>query len=220
YAKGSGELSGAISAAVDVLCGTSQEDVLDYMKELKAMTPEKLRKYADVYRKLVEDGMMFTAGGSAAVNANLDLYDAVLNPFGAVDATQTEFEDVPEGHAHYEAVRFVFEEMIMDPLGETVFGVDEKATVGELSGALYALIGGDYTAQQESIDFFAQYGIIGSGTSASEVLTGKAADSILSSFSAAVSVPYKSDKSLTDKPLTRGELAEIIMAYTLPLIEE
>ena len=75
-------------------------------------------------------------------------------------------------------------------------------------------------ARQESIDFFAQYGIIGSGTSASEVLTGKAADSILSSFSAAVSVPYKSDKSLADKPLTRGELAEIIMAYTLPLIEE
>ncbi|MBQ3921052.1 MAG: hypothetical protein II689_02320, partial [Firmicutes bacterium] len=61
YAKGSGELSGAISAAVDALCGTSQEDVLDYMKELKAMTPEKLRKYADLYRKLVENGMMFTA---------------------------------------------------------------------------------------------------------------------------------------------------------------
>ena len=43
------------------------------------------------------------------------------------------------------------------------------------------------------------------------------ADEMLDLFSAAVEVPYENLEG-EDKPLTRGELAEIVMAYALPLM--
>ena len=129
-----------------------------------------------------------------------------------MDSTQVEFSDVPEDYEHYEAVRFVFEEMLMTPAGEDVFGVDEDATVGELAGMLYALIGGDAAAQDEAIGTFASYGILSGDVAADAVLTGADADAILASFSAAVGVPYV-PAGAADEALTRGELAQLFLDY-------
>ena len=219
YAQPTGELSGALGAAISALIGDSQEELLDYMREMKALTPEKLKSYADVYAKMVEDGLRFTAGGASAVNANADLYDVIMNPFGAVDATETELDDVPEGHEHYDAVRFVYEYMLMDPLDGTVFGVDETATIGDLAGALYSLLGGAPSDLDEAIPLFQEYGILLANAKAESALTGRTTDNVLALFSEAVEVPYERDRSLGSETLTRGELAEILMSYTLPLLE-
>ncbi len=220
YATPEGELSGAMSAAVDELIGADPEEKLDYMRELKSLTPEKLKEYAEAYRNLIQKGSRFTAGSASAINENADLYSRILNPFGSVDPTEVEFDDVPEGHEHYEAVRFVFENMIMDPKEDAHFGVDDDATVGDLAGALYALIGGDQAAQQEAIDFFADYGITTSMQKADDPIDGVTANRILASFSTAAGVPYENDPNPSHDVLTRGELSEILMVYVLPLMEE
>ena len=218
----SGELSGAIAAAEIEFMGGRQEDVLDYLRELKALTPEKLRTYADVFETLVTEGSRFTAGSSSVIHSFSDLYDVILDPFQAVDPTTVELVDVPEGHRHYDAVRFVFEYMIMDPLTDDTFGVDEPATVGALCGALYSLLGEDPSAQQEALEFLQSYGLVPAAAKTSTPLTGNLADSILGNFSWAIDIDYESDPSVAGSydTLTRGELAEIVMAYTIPLLEE
>ena len=217
-----GELSGAVGAALTEFLGNSQEDLLDYMRDLKALTAEKLKSYAGVYEKMVSEGSRFTAGGASAVNACADLYDAILNPFESVDPTTVELVDVPEGHEHYDAVRFVYEFYLMDALTDDTFGVDEKATVGAICGALYSLLGEDVSAQQEAMEFFQSYGIVPAAAKTDTALTGSLADHILSNFSWAIDLNYDSDAALADNynVLTRGELAEVITAYTLPLLEE
>lgn len=222
FAMPAGELTGAIDAALTDFLGGSQEDVLAYMRDLKTLTPEKLKSYADVYEKLLSEGSRFTAGGAAAVNTCSDLYDVILNPFASVDPSTVDLSDVPEGHEHYDAVRFVFEYYLMESLTDSAFGVDEKATVGALCGALYSLLGEDVSAQQEALEFFQSYGLVPSAAKTDTALTGNLADHILENFSYAVDIEYASDPSLADNydALTRGELAEIVTAYTLPLLEE
>ena len=217
YAMPEGELSGALSRITSILCEEPDDLKLQRMRELKSLTPEKLSSYAAAYASLMENGLRFTAGGAGAINANADLYDVIMNPFGAVDASQVVMEDVPEGHEHYEAIRFVFGNMLMPMEDEARFGADDPATAGELCGVLYGLIGGDAFAWDEATTFMAANGLIPAGTAADDALTLSAADGILDLFSAAVEVPYENLEG-EDRPLTRGELAEIVMAYAKPLM--
>ena len=115
YAMPEGELTGALNAAMDALQGLDPARRLDWMRQLKQLTPEAVHADAELYAKLNENGARMTAGAASAINANADLFDAILNPFGAVDNTQVELTDVPEGSEHYEAVRFAFENGLMDP---------------------------------------------------------------------------------------------------------
>ena len=170
------------------------------------------------YEKLIENGIRVTAGGAAAISAQADLYDEILNPFGAVDTSDLEFTDVPEGHEQYDAVHFVFENGLMASLEDETFGVEEDATVGELAGALYGLLGEDPEAQEEAVAFLAQYGIVPASASADTPLTAKQAQDILTTFSAAVELDFTPDKNATDKGLTRGDLAVILTDYVQPLL--
>ena len=213
YAMPSGELSGAISAAVDVLTGDSKETYLQYMRDLKSLTPEAVRAYAEAYEKLMSDGLRFTAGGAAAINANADLYDVILNPFGTQDSAQTSFEDLPEDHPHYEAVRYLYDESVLFPLEADRFGVDETATAGDLIGMLYALIGGDASAVDEAIELFAEYDILKADAKADEALSAANAENILKKFSTVLGVNYKIDAEAGDALETRGELAARFVKY-------
>ena len=217
-----GELTGAIGAALTEFLGGSQEDLLVYMQELKGLTVEKLKGYAETYAKMIEEGSRFTAGSASAVRSCEDLYDVILNPFESVDPSTVEFLDVPEGHEHYEAVRFAYEYYLMDPLTDDSFGVDDPATVGALCGALYSLLGEDESAQQEALEFFQSYGLVPSSAKTGTALTGGLAAHILSGFSYAIDIEYEADPSLEEDNdvLTRGELAEVLAAYTIPLLEE
>ena len=67
------------------------------------------------------------------------------------------------------------------------------------------------------METLASYGILPGDVSADTVLTGAAAEEILSAFSEAAELPYEASGA-EDAPLSRGELAEIIMAYVSPLM--
>ena len=218
YAMPQGELTGALEAISAALREQPADLKLQYMRELKSLTPEKLADYAAAYRAMMDNGIRFTAGGAGALNANADLYELILNPFGSVDASQVEMEDVAEDSEHYEAVRFVYENMLMPMVDETRFGVDDPAAAGDLCGVLYGLIGGDPADQDEAVAFLAENGLLPAGTAADEPLTAAAADGLLSVFSQAVELPYEPDGAATEDVLTRGELAEIVMAYVAPLM--
>lgn len=212
YATSSGELSGALSAALNQLEGNPQDQNIEYMQQLKAVTPEKVKASADLFRKIAETGIRSTAGSASAIQAHADLYDVILNPFNAKDSSEIEFADAGEGSEHYAAVRYAFENGLMNPLEETTFGVDAPASVGDVAQALYVLIGGAPNAPQDAIDFLSGYGIVPADAQVDTVLTNGLSDIIFVNFGAAVGMELQPDEpsEKTDLPQTRGELAENI----------
>ena len=209
YATPLGELTGAATAAVDVLQGLDPARRLDYMRQLKRLTPDTLRAKADLYAKLNEAGAWMTAGAASAINANADLFDAVLNPFGAVDNTRVALNDVTEGGDHYDAVRFAFEQGLMAPLSGDAFGVDEPATQGDLLTALYVLLGGERDADA-ALAAFAGYGLVGSDTDLSAPIAPGDIQSLVSALTGQAAGPL-ADTAASDA-VTRGELAEALLA--------
>lgn len=215
YAMPEGELSGAISSILDVLTDTPEDLKLQYMQELKALTPERLNALSEAYGCMMKNGIRLTAGGAAALNAQAELYDVILNPFGAVDTSDIAFSDAAEGSEHYEAVRFVFENRLMMPAEEALFGAEDSATLGDLAGALYTLLGGDASVPEDAVSVLAENGLLPPESSTDADLTDNDAYQILSTFSQAVGIPYTAPEALAeDVALTRGELAEIVMDYT------
>ena len=221
YAMPEGELSGALSAALSTLTGEPLDIKLQYMRELKTLTAEKIAVYADAYEKLASDGTVFTAGGAGAINANADLYDDIFNPFGAVDASAIEFDDVPEDNPYYEAVRFVFENGIMPALDETVFGVDEGVTVGDMAYAMYVFcfdeVPEDDVVMREDL---AYYNIMSTLGANDEPLTGKDGQTALAGVAMAFGVKPNRDPSATTDQMTRGEMALAIMNFYDYLVEQ
>ena len=206
YAKPGGELSGAIGAALDIMEGVPQDEELTWMRELKQITPEKVHDYADMYAKLAENGRRMTAGAASAINANAERFDAILNPFGAVDKSQIAFDDAAEGSDHYEAVRFAFENGLMLPLGETAFGVDEPATEGDLLAAMHVLVGGE-TDPGEALAAFAELGLVGADDDLATPVTAEEVNGLLGALVGdAVSLEGEEN-------LTRAGLAEMLMSF-------
>ena len=215
YAMPEGQLSGAISAILNVLTETPDDIKLQYMRELKTLTPDRLQSLSEAYSGMMENGIRLTAGGAAALNEQADLYDVIFNPFGAVDTSAVEFSDAAEGSEHYEAIRFVFENLLMTSAEDTRFGADNDATLGDLAGALYALLGGDASVPEDAVAILAENGLLPPESTAAIELTDNTVHSLLSSFSAAVGIPYTAPDPVEDDfVLTRAELAEIIMNYT------
>ncbi len=220
YAMPEGELSGAISALLSALSEEPADLKLQYMRELKALTPESFAAYAEAYAALMENGLRSTAGGAAAINAEAELYDVILNPFGSVDTSQVTMADVPEGSEHYEAVRYVYENMFMAMLDGENFGVDAGASLGDLAGALYAEVGGDASAQEDAVAFLASYGLVAAESTADDPLTCAGLEETLANFGEAIGVPYTPAEGADETVLTRGELAEKLMLYFTALNED
>lgn len=81
YAMPEGELSGAIAAITSRLCGEPEDLKIQYMEELKSLTPARLQAYAAAYRELAENGHRFTVGSERAVSSREEMYDRILRPF-------------------------------------------------------------------------------------------------------------------------------------------
>ena len=171
YATSQGELSGALDAMLATILGQPQDTALTCMRQLKAVTPDSLADFAEIYRKLAENGVRSTAGGVAAIKANAALYDVILNPFNARDITEIVLVDVPEDYEHYAAVRFVFENGLMASLTDDTFGVDDDATVGDFVAALYCALGGSPNAAEEARDWLAGYGLMAADQDVNAPLT-------------------------------------------------
>lgn len=208
-AMGVGELAGGRNAQLDVIMGRDPERYLTYMRQLKAVTPETVSAAVEVFRKLAENGVRQTAGSAAAINANADRFDVILNPFGAKDNTQIVLTDVVEGSASYEAVRFVFENGLMAPKTEDTFGVDDKAAIGDLALALCKIGGIPAASPAEAAAFLAQYGIVPADADPAADLTHGMSDTIFVAFGQAVGLALVADEpnETTDQPMTRAELA-------------
>ena len=208
-AKGTGELTGAVAAVDNLLSGIAQEEKLEWMRQLKAVTPETVQASAELYQKLLENGYYSTAGSAAAVNANAELYDAIYNPFGAKDTSQVELTDVVEGSDSYEAIRFVYENGIMSARSEEAFGIEENATVGDLAAAFYLAIGGPAGAPEEAVPALAGFGLLPGDWTVDTELTGAMYQQFITTFSALAGAELDSTlpADAADRPLTRGELA-------------
>ncbi len=215
-AKPSGELTGAISAIGDTLFQRKADRKLDYMRQLKAVTPDTVKAAAEIYAKAWENGVHSTAGSAAAINANADLYETILNPFNAKDASQVDLTDVPEGSEYYDDVRFVFENGLMAPKAEDAFGVDDAATAGDLYAALYVIIGGSPNAPEEAMAYLGQFGLVPDGVEPGTELTHGMSDQIFVMFGGAIGMSLQADEpnETTDLPITRGEMAQQIRLLT------
>ncbi len=190
YAQPAGELAGASNAIFNVIDGKAQDEALIHMQALKSIKAEDLAKYVDMYSKLVENGVIITAGGAAAVEANAALFEAVLNPFGAVDPSAVVFEDCTEDHPLYSAVRYAFEMKVMNPESDTMFGVDSPATMGDFAGACYSMLGGGLIPE-EGIAYLAQFGIVPADAAVAQPLTRAELAYYLANFCMALGVPVE-----------------------------
>lgn len=202
-ATGSGELAGAVAAISDVLSNIPQDLPLEYMRQLKAITPEKVKEAAALYQAAWDAGVHSTAGSAAAINANADLYDVILNPFNAQDSSQVELTDVPESSEYYEAVRFVFESGLMAPLTDDTFGLDANATNGDFMGPISYAVGGPMDAEGGR-DFLASYGLVDAELDLDADLTEGAVCALLNNLGVGLS---------TDTPdlvMNRGDLADLL----------
>ncbi len=206
YAKPQGELAGASSAISSTIANTEQDYIVECMKQLKALTPEKVKTYADLYAKAWDNGCLFTAGGAGAINDNADIYDEILNPFNSKDTTKTEFTDITkDGEYSYEALRFAFENKYMLPESETVFGTNSDATVADLVGFIYSINGGTAGDFEGGRALLAKHGIISEDQQPDEVLIEKTFCDILNK---AYNLGLETDTP--DLVMKRGDLAEFI----------
>lgn len=80
YAMPTGELTGAMTAAINTLEGVDPTRALQWMRDLKTVTVEDIASYADVYKALIENGIISTSGSQSAINGEKDRYDEILVP--------------------------------------------------------------------------------------------------------------------------------------------
>ena len=206
FAKSEGELSGAVSAAVDTLSGDPLDRKLTYMQDLKKVTPKTIAKYRDMYAKLNKEGVKFTAGPASAINAEADRYEAILNPFGTVDFASQEFEDVGEEDEFYDAVMGAVGAGLMAPVSETRFGAEDPATEGDIATALFVLMGGSADLDA-AIAAFAEFGLF--IVEPEDTVTGMELDGF---FQWVAGEAWTGEGG--NEPLTRAELAVQLMAFS------
>ena len=179
----SGELFGAIEAGYSLLDGKDQKDIFTYMKQCKAMTPEKLRSYAPFLEKLSLEGGKFVAGGAAAVMENADLFDEILNPFGVEDLSDMELSDVPEEDEDADVIRATFEAGFLSADEKGAIRPDEEALTGDVASFLYALLGGSRDPE-EALAALSQAGLFAPEAEVGDVPTREEVAGVLASLMA------------------------------------
>ena len=203
-AKEDGELAGAVGAIGTVINGKAQDKNLEYMKQLKAVTPESVKAAVAMYQKAWDNGVHSTAGSAAAIYANADLFDVILNPFGAVDTSSVVLTDVPEDSEYYEAVRFVFENGLMAAQTDDTFGLNDPATIGDMAAGIYAGVGGPAGDPQGAVDWLAGYGLLDAETDINAELTE---ETLCSVFTNGLGVGLTTDTP--DAVVSRADLADL-----------
>lgn len=215
YAQSAGELAGASNAIFTVIAGDDQSQPLEWMRQLKGVKAEDVAQYAAAYANMVQNGVYSTAGGASAIEANANLYESVINPFNAVDPTSVEFTDCTAEHAYYDYVRFAFENGMMLPTGDTTFGADDQANLGDFSMACYILLGGGQNPA-EAVAYLAQFGIVPPSDAATPI-TRQDLISCTVNFGGALGVPVTVEMLPTfddlTAPATRAETAMMIVEF-------
>lgn len=215
YAKSSGELDGTTNVIFSAIQGDDQAERLAWMKQLKSLKAEDLSQYVAVYEKLVANGARSTAGGAGAIEANAALYEAVINPFNAVDPSSIEFTDCTSEHPYYDYVRFAFENGLMLAADDSAFGAEDAGTLGDFAMACYVLLGGGQSPE-EAVAYLAQFGIV----PAADVNTALTHEDLVGytvSFATALGLPLTAEMlpAFEDAaaPATRAETAMMLVTF-------
>lgn len=215
YAQSAGELTGASNAIFTVIAGDDQAEALTWMQQLKGVKAENLANYVAPYTNLIANGVISTAGGAGAIETNAALYEGIINPFNAVDPTSVDFTDCTAEHPCYDYVRFAFENGLMLPTGETTFGADDPATLGDFAMACYILLGGGQNPD-EAVAYLAQFGIV-PAVDAATPITHEDLVACTLNFGMALGAPVTADMlpAFEDAaaPATRAETAMMIVEF-------
>ena len=202
-AQPDGEFTGAVNAVNNRISGIPDDIVLTEMRALKSVTPEGLVSFAAYVADLLNTGIRGTIGSAAAIGANAEMFEAVLNPFNVQDLSEATFSDVAEGAEHYESVTYCISNGLMIPKSETEFGTEDEATVGDFFAGIYVLVGGPNADAQACLDLLAANGLADPATDLNAPLAEQAACDLLT----VLGVPLTTDTP--DHVLTRGELADL-----------
>ena len=100
-------------------------------------------------------------------------------------------------------------DIIFNPFG-TVDTSGETATLGDLAGNLYGLIGGDPSNTEEAFTFFASNGFFREDASMDAELTGADMQEVLAAFAQAAGAEYEAPKENETGPVTKGEMEKAI----------
>lgn len=79
YTATQGELSQAGSTMNNYLMGYTTEDQLKVLEEIKSTTVDDLKNSAEMFENLIANGVWSTVGSMEKIDANRDLYDAVVS---------------------------------------------------------------------------------------------------------------------------------------------
>ena len=203
-----GELMEAIYKLNAVLQGRPEDETLQKMRAYKSVTPETVKNAAAAYALLAEKGARGTAGPIGALQANSDLYDAILNPFHTDDLSKVSFSDVAEDSELHDAIYAAFAGGLMQPKEEGLFAPDEPATAGDFLGGLYMLIGGGTNDPEACKAALSANGLIPADLDLNTELT----EGLLGTVLTALGVPGNS--GAPDTTVTRAELAELFAQLT------
>ena len=206
-AQSDGELAGAISALNNRISGVPENMVLKAMKALKATTPETMKAFAGEIALLLNTGIRGTAGSAAAVNANADIYETVLNPFNAKDLSSAEMDDLAEDNAHYQAITACMEAGMMAPVSETHFGTEDGATAGDFLGGFYLLVGGPSRDPEACRQLLADNGLMDASLDLATPLTEGFCCDLLTAVGATITT------DTPEKEMTRGDLADLFSMF-------
>ncbi len=91
----------------------------------------------------------------------------------------------------------------MQPRSDTLFGVDEDATVGDFLAGLYLMIGGPSADAQACLDVLTQYGAVSADQDLSQPLTEQFLCDLLNAIGAGMTT------DTPDTVMTRGDLADL-----------
>ncbi|MBP5161775.1 MAG: hypothetical protein ILP16_02205, partial [Spirochaetales bacterium] len=150
-----------------------QTRVLEHMKALKAIKADSFAQtYAPLFTTLVDNYSYYTSGSASAISKVASAFDSVINPFGVVDKSQVTLSDVTGEGPFDEAVQFCFSNSLMAAQSDSEFGVNLPATLGEFAQILVMAIGGSY-GPEESIEFFAGYGVVPMAEPGTELTVGE-----------------------------------------------
>ena len=209
-AKQPGELKGAVSEIGRIISRIEDGTDVKILSDIKSATPETVKECAEWLRKLWANGVYGTAGGIGAINENAGLYDAILNPFHVEDTSGAELADLKEDHPYYTAVSAFAGDGLMTPRSRDSFGIDEKATVGDIAEVLYVLFGGAPGAPEEGLEVLQANNIISAELKVDDELTFGLNDKIMGTVCPLAQIEYTpaATDETRDKAMTRGELAQ------------
>ena len=210
-AQPAGELAGAITALNNRISGKPDDLTLQSMRALKTATPESLKQFAVYLADMMNTGIRGTAGNAGAVNANADLYDAVLNPFNVEAVEAAAITDVPEDDPNAAAITALYDAGAMTA-DEGIFRPGDPATLGDLAWAFYVLgMGSNPPDADMAYQTFVQYGLMQDSGNAADELTWDALNAQTKLF-LKVGYEYNLEETFsgTGDVATRSELAGIL----------